>query len=369
MSSKFKKAVRPVIWTKVLLASPSGGGKTFTALRVATGIRNAIKKASGKDVKIAFIGSESQRDLIYANEFEYDILQLEAPFTPESYVDAINDAISEGYEILVVDSLTHEWSGTGGVLDIHGKIPGNSYTAWQKVTPRHNEFLDAIIESPIHVIATVRGKDEVVLEDVNGKQVPKKVGLGYDQRNNLEYLFTVSFNIDRDTHVASEFKDNTHLFEGRARVLSEKDGEALYKWASDGDDSEIIKRAKDLAESKETGKQLMKEAEKQEAEELEKTTPRRPQTQKVQDDEDLPFEPDIKPEVKAEVKTEPKQDGVVEDNVDAYSVWKDAYTKAKARGLKIAEIKAIISPSGTESPKADTPSDVLLKAATLLNQV
>lgn len=237
-----------------------------------------------------------------------------------------------------------------------------------KVTPRHNDFLDAIIESPIHVIATVRGKDEVVLEDVNGKQVPKKVGLGYDQRNNLEYLFTVSFNIDRDTHVASEFKDNTHLFEGRARVLSEKDGEALYKWASDGDDSEIIKRAKDLAESKETGKQLMKEAEKQEAEELEKTTPRRPQTQKVQDDEDLPFEPDIKPEVKAEVKTEPKQDGVVEDNVDAYSVWKDAYAKAKARGLKIAEIKAIISPSGTESPKADTPSDVLLKAATLLNQ-
>ena len=363
MSSKFKKAVRPVIWTKVLLASPSGGGKTFTALRVATGIKNAIKKASNKDAKIAFIGSESQRDLIYANEFEYDILQLEAPYTPESYVDAINDAISEGYEILVVDSLTHEWSGTGGVLDIHGKIPGNSYTAWQKVTPRHNEFLDAIIESPIHVIATGRGKDEVVLEDLNGKQVPKKVGLGYDQRNNLEYLFTASFNIDRDTHIASEFKDNTHLFEGRARMLSEKDGEALYKWASDGDDSEIIKRAKELAESKETGKQLMKEAEKEEAKELEKS-PQRRQAPKVDDDDDSVFVE----EVATEEKTKPVENGVIEENVDAYTVWKDSYAKAKARGLKISEIKSIISPSGTESPKADTPSDVLIKAATLLNQ-
>lgn len=237
-----------------------------------------------------------------------------------------------------------------------------------KVTPRHNDFLDAIIESPIHVIATVRGKDEVVLEDINGKQVPKKVGLGYDQRNNLEYLFTVSFNIDRDTHVASEFKDNTHLFEGRARILTEKDGEALYKWASDGDDSEIIKRAKELAESKETGKQLMKEAEQEEAAQLEKSPQRRQQVQKVEDDEDLPFEPDVKTTPKVEPKAEPKSEGVVESDVDAYSVWKDAYASAKSRGLKIAEIKTIISPSGTESPKADTPKDVLIKAATLLNQ-
>ena len=133
MSNKFKKAVRPVIWTKVLLAGSSGSGKTYSALRVAKGLKQAISKAVDKEVKVAFIGSESQRDLIYANEFEYDILQLEAPFTPESYVSAINDAISEGYEILVIDSLTHEWSGTGGILDIHGKIPGNSYTAWSKI--------------------------------------------------------------------------------------------------------------------------------------------------------------------------------------------------------------------------------------------
>lgn len=367
MSSKFKKAVRPVIWVKALLSSPSGGGKSYGALRLASGIKKGIKESTGKDSKIAFIGSESQRDLIYANEFDYDILQLEAPFSPESYVDAINDAIAEGYEILVIDSLTHEWSGTGGALDLHSKIPGNSYTAWSRITPRHNQFLDAIIESPVHVIATVRGKDEVILEEVNGKQIPKKVGLGYDQRNNLEYLFTVSFNIDRDTHIASEFKDNTHLFEDKPRKLTEKDGEALYKWASEGDDSEIIKRAKELADSKEAGKQLMKEAEQEEAKELEKSPQRRQQVAKVEDD-DLPFEPDVKPEVKVEPKVEVKNDGVVDEDVDAYSVWKDAYAKAKARGVKIPEIKSIISPSGTESPKADTPSDILLKAAMLLNQ-
>lgn len=361
--SKFKKAVRPTIWTKALLASPSGGGKTYTALRVATGLKNAIEKAGG-EAKMAFIGSESQRDLIYANEFDYDILQLESPFTPESYADAIGDAISEGYKILVVDSLTHEWSGSGGVLDIHGKIPGNSYTAWQKVTPRHNAFLDALIESPIHVIATVRGKDEVVLEEVNGKQIPKKVGLGYDQRNNLEYLFNVSFNIDRDTHVASEFKDNTHLFEGKARVLTEKDGVALYDWASNGSDEEIQKRANVLAESKEVGKQLMKEAEQEEAAQLE-NSPKRRETKATPEAEEVPFIVD-EPKIAPAKVVEPD---VIDDDIDAYELWRESYASAKARGLNVAQVKAAIKSSGTESPKKDTPKDVLLKAVMLLNKV
>jgi len=363
--SKFKRAVRPVIWTKALLAAPSGGGKTYSALRVATGLKNAIEKAGG-EAKMAFIGSESQRDLIYANEFEYDILQLEAPFVPEAYADAVNDAIEEGYKILVIDSLTHEWSGTGGILDIHGKIPGNSYTAWAKVTPRHNAFLDAIIESPIHVIATVRGKDEVVLEEVNGKQIPKKVGIGYDQRSNLEFLFNVSFNIDRDSHVASEFKDNTHLFEGKARILTEKDGSALYDWASNGSDEEIQKRAEVVKESKELGKQLMKEAEVEEAVKLE-NSPQRKRQQKVKTEiaEEVPFEMEDSPKVVQ--KSEPDPD-VIDDDVDAYEVWREAYASAKKRGLNIAQIKEIISDSGTQSPKKDTPKDVLLKAVVLLNK-
>ena len=126
----FKKATRDNIWAKILLIAPSGGGKSFSALTVAEGIKDAYNEKNGTDTRIAFIGSEQSRDRYYAKEFDYDLLQLSAPFTPESYITAIDEAINAGYKTLVIDSITHEWSGQGGVLEIHSKIPGNSYTAW-----------------------------------------------------------------------------------------------------------------------------------------------------------------------------------------------------------------------------------------------
>ena len=128
--SGFIKATRDNIWAKILLISPSGGGKTFSALTMATGIKKGFKERFDKEERIAMIGTESSRDRYYAKEFDYDLLQLSAPFTPESYVEAIDLAIENGYKILVIDSITHEWSGRGGALEIHSKIPGNSYTAW-----------------------------------------------------------------------------------------------------------------------------------------------------------------------------------------------------------------------------------------------
>lgn len=114
-------------------------------------------------------------------------------------------------------------------------MPGNSYTNWGKVTPRHDAFMEKVLQSPIHIISTVRGKDTYVLEDRNGKQVPKKVGMGYKQRDNTEYNYTLTFNIAQDTHIAEAQKDNTHLFEGRYDVLTERDGKALFDWANAGD--------------------------------------------------------------------------------------------------------------------------------------
>ena len=128
--SGFKKAVRDYIWAKVLLVSPSGGGKSFGALRLTKGMVKAHEEKTREKAKVAFIGTESSRDKYYANEFDYDLLQLSAPFTPESYIEAIQTAIDGGYKFLIIDSTTHEWAGTGGILDIHSKIPGNSYTAW-----------------------------------------------------------------------------------------------------------------------------------------------------------------------------------------------------------------------------------------------
>jgi hypothetical protein len=227
----FQKAKREQISVKVLLGGASGSGKTYSALRLAKGI---AKKTKGK---IAAIDTENGRIRYYASEFDFDDTRLSAPFEPEKYIEAIDEAIDAGYSILIIDSITHEWDYC---LDIHSRMTGNSYTNWSKITPRHDAMMEKILQAPIHVIATVRGKDEYVLENKEGKQVPQKVGLGYKQRDNTEYNYTVTFNIDQKTHVADVMKDNTHLFEGRYEMLTEKDGERIWSWANEGDVAEPL---------------------------------------------------------------------------------------------------------------------------------
>lgn len=222
----FQKAKREQVWLKVLLSGASGSGKSYSALKVATGI--AKKCNSG----IAYIGTEGSRNKYYANEFDYDLLELEEPFECEKYMNAIDEAVNAGYKVLIIDSMSHEWKWLN---DVHDKMPGNSFTNWGKLKPRHHKFMDKILNSPIHVIATARGKDDWVLEDKNGKQIPKKVGMGQQQDKDISYEYTVSLMISQDTHVASADKDNTHLFDGRFEVLTEKDGERLYDWANQGE--------------------------------------------------------------------------------------------------------------------------------------
>lgn len=222
----FQKAKREQVWLKVLLSGASGCGKSYSALRLAKGI--AEKCGSS----IAYIGTEGSRNKYYADEFDYDLLELEEPFECEKYMNAIDEAVNAGYKVLIIDSMTHEWKWLN---DIHDKMPGNSFTNWGKLKPRHHKFMDKVLNSPIHVIATARGKDDWVLEDKNGKQVPKKVGMGQQQDKDISYEYTVSLMIAQDTHVASSDKDNTHLFDGRFEVLTEKDGERLYDWANKGD--------------------------------------------------------------------------------------------------------------------------------------
>ena len=222
----FQKATREKIWVKALLIGPSGSGKTYSALRLAKGF------ASKCDSRVAYIDTENGRARYYASEFDFDDDQMSAPFEPEKYITAIDEAVRAGYKVLVIDGLSNEWDYC---LTVHDKMPGNTYTNWSKITPRHDAFMEKILQSPIHIIATARGKDEYVLEEKNGKQTPKKVGVGYKQRDGLEYNYTVTFNVAQDTHVADATKDNTHLFEGRYEVLTEADGEALYEWANTGE--------------------------------------------------------------------------------------------------------------------------------------
>lgn len=224
MANPFQKVKKEKVWTKIMLAGPSGSGKTYSALRLAAGLSEACGS------RFAVIDTEAGRVKYYADEFDFDGMELDT-YEPESYISAIQAALDGGYQVIVIDSGSHEWTYC---CDTVNKMPGNSFTNWGKMTPRHDRFMEKILQSPAHIICTVRGKDEYTLEEKNGKQTPRKVGLGYKQRDNTEYDYTITFNIDQSTHVASAMKDNTHIFENKFNVLTEKDGKAIYEWANSG---------------------------------------------------------------------------------------------------------------------------------------
>lgn len=236
MGFQVQKAVREKIYTKVALMAPSGGGKTYSALKLATGMKKGMEKLGNKPVKILLANTEQARGRYYANEFDYDIIDLVEPFHPEQFVDAIDFALNNGYDILIMDSTSPEWDGKGGCLELQQKA-GGTYQAWGKVTPRHDAFINKLATSPIHLIATMRGKDQYEIEkDNNGKTSVKKLGVGAKQRDGFEYEFTCTFTIDQKTHMAESQKDNTHIFENdNAVLLSEKHGERIIEWANSSD--------------------------------------------------------------------------------------------------------------------------------------
>ena len=235
-SFQVKKAKREKIYVKIALMAPSGGGKTYGSLRLATGMAKEIQNETGKPAKILLANTEQKRGYYYANEFDYDIVDVDAPHNPEKYVELIEFAVSEGYDILIIDSSSHEWEGKGGCLELHQQA-GGTYQAWGKVTPRHNKFINAIADSQIHIIATMRGKDQYeVSKDDKGKTSVQKLGVGAKQRDGFEYEFTCTFTVDQKTHMAEPQKDNTHIFENdNATLLTEAHGQKIIKWANTSD--------------------------------------------------------------------------------------------------------------------------------------
>lgn len=235
MAFQIKKAVREKIYAKIALIAPSGGGKTYSSLRLATGMKEEIERETGKKAKILMANTEQARGYYYADEFDYDIVDIEAPHNPEKYVELIDFAVREGYDILIIDSSSHEWEGKGGCLELQQQA-GGTYQSWGRVTPRHNKFIQAIADSPIHIIATMRGKDQYeVNKDDKGKVSVQKLGVGSKQREGFEYEFTCTFTIDQKTSMATSQKDNTHIFENETAVLlSEEHGRRIIKWANSG---------------------------------------------------------------------------------------------------------------------------------------
>lgn len=232
MTLEIRKAERRRAKARIGLCGPAGAGKTHSALLMASGLGS----------KIALIDTENGSGELEAgkpNIPAYDVVTITAPFEPQKYVNAINELSRLGYDVIVIDSLSHAWAGTGGLLDKQAeasKRTNNSYTAWRDVTPQHNALVDAILQSPVHVIATMRSKTEYVLElNDKGKQVPRKVGMAPVQREGMDYEFTLVFEIDQATHTAAVSKDRTSLFDGQLpHKINRETGERVLNWLNGG---------------------------------------------------------------------------------------------------------------------------------------
>jgi len=230
MAIQIKKAVRERIWLKVATMGPSGAGKTFGSIALAKGL--------APTGKVLVVDTENGSASYYADKWDFDVVDMHAPFTSQKYMEVLAEAVRLGYEVIVFDSMSHEWAASGGVLDKKSdfdRAKGEKWGNWQDAKKPHSLFKEAWLQAPIHVVATMRSKMEYVLElNDKGKQVPRKVGLAPIQDGDSEYEFGVAFEIDRDSHLATAAKDRTGLFDGRSFTLGEAIGRELLEWRESG---------------------------------------------------------------------------------------------------------------------------------------
>ncbi|MEZ7892692.1 MAG: ATP-binding protein [Candidatus Wallbacteria bacterium] len=221
---EFKKATKTESRLRIAISGAAGSGKTYSALQIAKGIGGGI----------AVIDTERGSASLYAGIFNFDVLNIEPPYSPEKYIEAISVAEKSGYSVVIIDSLSHAWAGSGGLLDLHDTIQksakgGNSFSAWKEVTPLQNKFIDAIVCSKCHIIATMRAKQDYVIENNNGRNQVRKVGLAPVQREGVEYEFSVYIELSQE-HIAIATKDRTNLFDGKCFVPNEQTGVMLKEW-------------------------------------------------------------------------------------------------------------------------------------------
>lgn len=229
-----RKAERQQARIRMGLQGPSGSGKTMGALLVAYGM-------TGIWSKIAVIDTENNSSHLYAHLGDFNVLSLAVPYSPERYIEAIRTCEEAGIEVIIIDSISHEWDGTGGILETHGNMIGNSFTNWAKLTPRHNQFINAMLSTSCHLINTIRSKQDYVLSEKNGKMVPEKIGMKGVQREGMDYELTLVLEIDIKQNVTAT-KDRTGLFMNKPEFkLSEEIGSKILAWCQRGVNEDSIK--------------------------------------------------------------------------------------------------------------------------------
>lgn len=221
----FAKATKSQARLRMALVGVSGSGKTYTALRLAKGLGS----------KIAVIDTERGSASKYAGEIvDFDVLELDT-YAPRTFIEAMKAAEAAGYDVCIIDSLSHAWMGKDGALEMVDRAAkrsqsANSFAAWRDVTPEHNALVDAMLQSRMHIIATMRAKQDYVLdEDSRGKKTPRKVGMAPVQRDGMEYEMDVVAMIDND--------HNFVVTKTRCAVLDEK----VFKKAGEDDVAKILK--------------------------------------------------------------------------------------------------------------------------------
>lgn len=229
---QLRKATRQKAKIRLGLSAVSGGGKTYSAILIAKGLCGDLSK-------VAVIDTENNSADLYAHLGDYNVLPIAPPFSPEAYISAIKECENAGMEVIIIDSIAHEWEGEGGVMDLCDKIGGGFSTAWKQLTPRHEKFKQAILQSKCHIITTVRRKQEYILQEEinrNGKAVQKPVKAGMKEitREGWEYELTCNLELDVK-HLATASKDRTGLFIGRDPfVPSVETGKMIAEWCEAG---------------------------------------------------------------------------------------------------------------------------------------
>lgn len=227
----FKKAERTQAKLRLAITGPSGSGKTYSALLIASGIVPMDK--------VAVIDTEYGSASLYADLGDFSALNLEPPYEVEHYQKAIRAAEAEGFELIIIDSLSPAWAGEGGLLDKKNdldksnKYRGNSFATWREITPKYNDLVQAILSSRCHIIATMRSKTDYAQVEENGRKYIRKMGLAPIQRDGIEYEFTTVFDMSAE-HVANVSKDRTGLFDGDPVTPSKETGEKLKAWLDTG---------------------------------------------------------------------------------------------------------------------------------------
>lgn len=230
MSVQIRKARRSATKWRQLITGPSGSGKTWASLHIAPELGS----------KIVVIDTEEGSSDLYDHITEFDVIDLRPPFSPERYIEAIDAAEKAGYEVIIIDSVTHCWNGPGGVLELlediaKANFKGNTWAAWNVMTPRWRKFVDRIIHSPAHMICTGRSKTETVQsEGSNGKKRVEKLGMKLEARDGLEYEFTCVLDLVHNGHYATVSKDRTGLFSGDPKPITRETGKAIAAWLAGG---------------------------------------------------------------------------------------------------------------------------------------